>query len=822
MAVTSGTVNTGTYSKSHFYVKWQQVSQSIPNNTTTINWECGINTGTTSSHDYWYSNAVKVYDIVINGTTVSSGGTWSNITTGGDHQLLTGTFTIPHNQDGSKTFSISFSAWLYSNHNLSGSGSFQLNSIPRYTTITSFNVSKRSETSVTVTWNASDNCDAVWYSTNNGGSWTQSSGTTFIIENLRPNTTYKFKIRVRRRDSQLTTDSNTVSQTTFKVPTQTLKSKTETSISITWSSDSTANYIWYSKDNGANWIAVGAVNATSGSYTINGLIANTNYNIKTRVRRSLANTTYDTSTLAVPTYNYPYVSEIGTDPLIIGKSQTLKLYNPLGRSVNVYMKQDSTTGTQLYSIGSSSTSVTFTPNLNTLLSSIPNSTTGNAIYYCEYSNKIVSTKSGTYLIDNTDNSYNPDFNLEDWTYTANLTELTNDNQIVIANQSTITVTINNVATAKGGATISGYNIVWGTKKETTSEIIGSVEKGDSDALIVQAIDSRGYTTTTTLQLEDKYINYYNPTLSSGEALRDDGISTDTFLSLRGGMYASTFGVNGVQNVIESAKYYTSTDNENWSEAFDIDATSFTYSSNNYILNNYSIHNDGTSGGFPVGNRYYVKVDITDKLSTSTFVGIQITDGELAIDRFQDDNHKYHTGINGLADISWGVKAYGGLLAEDSLSISNSSGGSLLFGQPPTENDVDCTFPTHSGLVETRTILYDNVNGSNGTITLSENAENFDYLKIHFMISSEIISGYEEFYSGFISEIKLSSINKIGIYGTLSGIIYDTGTFIAAFKAINISKKQITNITTMYRNITNDSQNTDNLIYITYVEGIKIS
>lgn len=136
MPVTSGTVNTNVVSKSNFYVAWSQVSQDVANNQTRINWVAGIYTGTSSSHDMFYSNAVKIYSVYINGTQVSNGGTWSNIKTGGNHDLLSGTIDIPHNADGSKSFNISISAWTYPGSNYSGDGWFELTSIPRQATVT--------------------------------------------------------------------------------------------------------------------------------------------------------------------------------------------------------------------------------------------------------------------------------------------------------------------------------------------------------------------------------------------------------------------------------------------------------------------------------------------------------------------------------------------------------------------------------------------------------------------------------------------------------------------------------------------------------------
>lgn len=136
MAVTSGTVTTNVSGKSNFYVNWTQVSQSVANNQTTINWTAGLYTGTSRSHDIFYSNAVKIYNVYIDGVLVSNGGTWSNITTGGNHDLLSGTSVIQHSSDGTKSFNISISAWTYPSSNYSGNTWFQLTDIPRQATVT--------------------------------------------------------------------------------------------------------------------------------------------------------------------------------------------------------------------------------------------------------------------------------------------------------------------------------------------------------------------------------------------------------------------------------------------------------------------------------------------------------------------------------------------------------------------------------------------------------------------------------------------------------------------------------------------------------------
>ena len=129
---TSGQLNTNTTYDSYFWVKWEQVSQDVAFNKTSIKWSCGVYCG----HSF-YSNAIKMSAVTINGMQVYGGGTYSNYSKG-DHTIASGQLDIQHNTDGTKTFSISaFTGWLYSGYNYSSSGgSYSLTQIPRQARIT--------------------------------------------------------------------------------------------------------------------------------------------------------------------------------------------------------------------------------------------------------------------------------------------------------------------------------------------------------------------------------------------------------------------------------------------------------------------------------------------------------------------------------------------------------------------------------------------------------------------------------------------------------------------------------------------------------------
>ena len=128
-------------------------------------------------------------------------------------------FKIPHNSDGSKT--ISYSAYYstgISPSSFSASGSSVLTKIGRYVTITSFNVSNQTQTSATINWNTDAVCDWLAYSLN-GADWVGAAGNSFEINGLKPGTQYSIKISVRRKDSQLKTESNTINFSTLPIAT---------------------------------------------------------------------------------------------------------------------------------------------------------------------------------------------------------------------------------------------------------------------------------------------------------------------------------------------------------------------------------------------------------------------------------------------------------------------------------------------------------------------------------------------------------------------------------------------------------------------------
>lgn len=126
---------------------WSIQSQSIANNTTTIAWNLK---GSGSYSGYVICGG---FQVIINGSTVCNNSTDYRLNVYNGTVVASGTHTISHNNDGTKSFSASASAGIYYyDRNCSGSGSWSLDAIPRASTITSAsNVTLGNKCSITFT-----------------------------------------------------------------------------------------------------------------------------------------------------------------------------------------------------------------------------------------------------------------------------------------------------------------------------------------------------------------------------------------------------------------------------------------------------------------------------------------------------------------------------------------------------------------------------------------------------------------------------------------------------------------------------------------------
>lgn len=208
----SGTIATNHFSNSTVDETWMDfnwsASQNKNDNYSSVSWE--VRAKRTNSH--W----VKFYNVYlnINGDVRNLSGQYYN-----DTVIASGSFTVWHNSTGDGSFSMSMSANVYYSNggNISGSGTCWLNKIPRYLNSINIYNNGSSLNSISVKWTCDPNRDWTQYSLNGGG-WTDAGDSvssdnrsgTFTIGGLQPNTTYSVKVRLRRADSKLWSESGTI------------------------------------------------------------------------------------------------------------------------------------------------------------------------------------------------------------------------------------------------------------------------------------------------------------------------------------------------------------------------------------------------------------------------------------------------------------------------------------------------------------------------------------------------------------------------------------------------------------------------------------
>ena len=450
-------------------------------------------------------------------------------------------------------------------------------------------------------------------------------------------------------------------------------SRTETTITASMSVTNNGNagivdnFIDLFTDSGCT-NKVGTISSTSGTFT--GLTANKTY----YARANASNGTYRgySGVLSTSTYQYPYVSAVETSDLIIGNQQKLTLYNPLNRSVDIYMKKDNTSGTTLFSKtgATTGTSYSFTPTASTLYNSIPASTSGSAVYYCVYSSQTVSTKSGTYKVSG-NNAQAPTFTNFNYKDTDSLaSQLTGKNGvtnpgILIAGLSNceFTVTTSQKATSGYGATLDKYNFSWPNKAGTSANYSSSanvtriISDGDTNLISVSAYDKRGQYKTVS-----KTVTLITPTNAIGEinTVRQNGVNATTYLNGAIAYWAGDWA-NGSSRpnkllkveyrINRTGNYYDIT---NAVTANSTAATSGKIKTLTLKSNVVQLHANGSSGGFTVGKSYTVEVFVTTGLN-STYVyenrqkiaEITVTSGIFGMSRYKDGLGKYHYGFNGL-------------------------------------------------------------------------------------------------------------------------------------------------------------------------------
>lgn len=156
----SGSITTNEVEGRSLTLSWTLSSQSVEKNTSTISWTLK---GSGSASGYVMSGAFKA---VINGVTVYT--SEPRIELRNTTTVASGTATIAHNSDGTKSFSLSYEAGIYTYAvSATASGTHTLTTIPRASTISATNANMGSASTITITRASSSFTHTLTYSFGN-------------------------------------------------------------------------------------------------------------------------------------------------------------------------------------------------------------------------------------------------------------------------------------------------------------------------------------------------------------------------------------------------------------------------------------------------------------------------------------------------------------------------------------------------------------------------------------------------------------------------------------------------------------------------------
>lgn len=447
--------------------------------------------------------------------------------------------------------------------------------------------------------------------------------------------------------------------------------RTEENIRVAWQTSNTcSSLVLYLNDVKYNTYTP---NSTSGNIDVAVSPGSTN-KIYIKCTRSDSGLTTDSSVLSLSSYKWPHVSKVINNSIVIGNNQQLELYNPRNLPVSVYMTVPNATSgaaVNVYTKSNITTNGTITlagseMNTTEMYKSIPNSQTGTATYYCQYSTKTIVTRpTGVYSCNPSDCI--PDItglNIKYKDNSSTVQSIMQDDQVLVQSHSQLAISFGK-ANAQNSATIKTYRVSFGGKtKDYSTSTDGAFVIPWSDTVIqnsntnltITAIDSRGYQATSSA-VSIVIRPWSKPTISATAARQNDFEEETTLIvkSLHYSILKNSAGIdkNAPAKVIEYK--YTNNETGEMSESITIDDNSAT------VLN------------LDQDNSFTIAVTIADAFgatygTTSTIVvnkGVPIVmiDGEklgMGINCFPEGKGLYVNGpgkYTGVLELLGGIRGY---------------------------------------------------------------------------------------------------------------------------------------------------------------------
>lgn len=477
---------------------------------------------------------------------------------------------------------------------------------------------------------------------------------------------------------------------------------TANSVKLSASASTTCDIWDYTTNNWGSYKQYSTSAGTSNSITITGLSPNTSYTIAVRARKQYNHVVGWSGTKTIKTLGGSVLSSVST---LTADNATAKIT----LSATVYdtsykhklvLKDGGTTVLTLteLSLSNGSNTITLTAaQRSSILADMAakKSFTGTfKLSTFSGTSQIGSTSTKTATVQTTAANSAPTFS--GFTYKDTNTTaagVTGNNQILIQSVSTLQVTAS-AATAKNGAVISSYSVSAGgsTASSTTATLnVGKIYASGTVPIIVTAIDSRGYTSSATVNI--KVIAYESIDITTAIMRRANEVEDATQVTLEGDI--TPVKVNNVnKNTLRKLCYqYKRTDANAYSSLADITSfvtfsdSGFTFTSDEWLSldANYS---------------WYVRFYVYDNLTGDT-VTITVSQGTPLI-----SFRRKKVGINKreptqALDVDGNIAANGvivlGYVGHVEGDFNNYKNGGIFFA--PTTSGISNAPPGGAGYLE---------------------------------------------------------------------------------------------------------------------------
>ena len=556
-------------------------------------------------------------------------------------------------------------------------------------------------------------------------------------------------------------------------------------LTVAWSADSLCDLVQYSLNSGA-WTNGQVADLTSGSFNIDGLIPNTSYNVKIRVRRKDSQLYTESSTISrTTTAQALFITPIANFTFNIGTDIPVSFSNPSGSQVDLILESPSGTWRL------SRTNIT-SPYTLTLSEAERNILYGLAPTTNSMSVRLVLTTTGSYYDYRSGTANIVDANplFTNFTYedtNATTIALTGSNQKIIKGYSNLRaiVSVANKATAQKLATMSLYQLVVGTKQTTaTYSAVADVNLNlnaiDNNTFSVYAIDSRN-NSKLVQKSPTTYIDYFKPYFATPVPTieRTDGIGTETTLTFAGLFYNANFG-SVTNNVVLTYKYKKTTDS--------VYTTGTTTLTPTKVGNNFSfsgiIAGDLGATGFDANFSYNIELKATDSLDNVVY-NLLLGTGTPNIAIHQNGvgiNMPYDETIGGSLQVVGNTNIDGAIYLNEASGVN---GGRMFLAKPETGTSLIAN--TRIDVTDNRLRIYHDGSGYNGAFLDLTNGTHVDSSRIitseykgnNFDFNNFKNPGVYAFY-GTNTNAPISNVNVVGLLTVYS---YSTDWCIQQFQTI---------------------------------------